>query len=141
MGFLLICGFRVSPHFAVRFGLFAEHWRHRVRHFGAGKAGRASADRIGERFFPFTAGARHGWPDRVRAPQRGLASIGPVFRRWCCGLDAILIKSRLAPPVAAAWQEPAFSLRPADQMTARCWDRHRVVHRAAANPTRSGKPD
>jgi hypothetical protein len=29
-------------------------------------------------FFPFTAGAWHGVPERVRAPQRGLASIGPV---------------------------------------------------------------
>jgi hypothetical protein len=27
------------------------------------------------------AGALQGLPDRVRAPQRGLASIGPVLRR------------------------------------------------------------
>jgi len=38
-----------------------------------------------QRFLPFTAGAWHGSPDRVRAPQRGLASIGPVLRRWCRG--------------------------------------------------------
>jgi Transposase len=74
-----------------------------------------------------------GWPDRVRAPQRGLASDG-------AGLGAILIKSRLAPPVAAAWQEPAFSLRPADQMTARCHRQARLIHlpistiRADQNP-------
>jgi hypothetical protein len=31
------------------------------------------------RFLPFTAGERHAPPPRVLAPQRGLASIGPVF--------------------------------------------------------------
>src|SRR5262245_40807436 len=31
------------------------------------------------RLFPPTAGALHGVPRRVRAPHRGLASIGPVF--------------------------------------------------------------
>src|SRR5680860_1700029 len=33
-----------------------------------------------QRLFPATAGARHGVPRRVLAPQRGLASIGPVLR-------------------------------------------------------------
>ena len=32
------------------------------------------------RVFPFTAGAMHGLPERVLAPQRGLASIGPALR-------------------------------------------------------------
>ena len=59
-------------------------------------------------FFPLTAGARHGSPDRVRAPQRGLASIGPVFRRWCRGSGAIcspvsstLVPSRIKSPFGA----------------------------------------
>jgi hypothetical protein len=33
-----------------------------------------------QRFFPLTAGDLQGLPDRVLAPQRGLASIGPVLR-------------------------------------------------------------
>jgi hypothetical protein len=32
-----------------------------------------------QRFLPFTAGERQAPPQRVLAPQRGLASIGPVF--------------------------------------------------------------
>jgi len=32
-----------------------------------------------QRFLPCTAGERHVAPERVLAPQRGLASIGPVF--------------------------------------------------------------
>jgi hypothetical protein len=32
-----------------------------------------------QRFLPLTAGERHEQPERVLAPQRGLASIGPVF--------------------------------------------------------------
>jgi hypothetical protein len=32
-----------------------------------------------QRFLPRTAGERHKPSDRVFAPQRGLASIGPVF--------------------------------------------------------------
>jgi len=32
-----------------------------------------------QRFLPRTAGERHAPPQRVLAPQRGLASIGPVF--------------------------------------------------------------
>ena len=35
-----------------------------------------------QRLLPPTAGDRHGMPDRVLAPQRGLDSIGPVLRRW-----------------------------------------------------------
>jgi hypothetical protein len=31
-----------------------------------------------QRFLPLTAGERHEPPERVLAPQRGLASIGPV---------------------------------------------------------------
>jgi hypothetical protein len=31
-----------------------------------------------QRFLPRTAGARHAPPQRVLAPHRGLASIGPV---------------------------------------------------------------
>jgi hypothetical protein len=31
--------------------------------------------------FPRTAGDIQGWPERVFAPQRGLAIIGPVLRR------------------------------------------------------------
>jgi hypothetical protein len=34
------------------------------------------------RRFPRTAGDLQGRPDLVLAPQRGLASIGPVLRRW-----------------------------------------------------------
>jgi len=34
------------------------------------------------RFLSVTAGARHGLPDRVFAPQRRLANIGSVLRRW-----------------------------------------------------------
>src|ERR1700722_13371821 len=37
---------------------------------------------IRQRFFPRTAGDIHGFPKRVLAPQRGLPSIGPVFRLW-----------------------------------------------------------
>jgi phage tail protein X len=33
------------------------------------------------RLFPLTAGAMQALPERVFAPQRGLASIGPVLRR------------------------------------------------------------
>jgi hypothetical protein len=33
-----------------------------------------------QRLLPRTAGARHAPPQRVLAPQRGLASIGPVWR-------------------------------------------------------------
>jgi hypothetical protein len=33
-----------------------------------------------QRFLPLTAGERHAPPERVLAPQRGLASIGPVLR-------------------------------------------------------------
>jgi hypothetical protein len=33
-----------------------------------------------QRFLPATVGERHGVPPRVFAPQRGLASIGAVFR-------------------------------------------------------------
>jgi hypothetical protein len=33
------------------------------------------------RLFPLTAGDMQAWPERVFAPQRGLASIGPVLRR------------------------------------------------------------
>jgi hypothetical protein len=32
-----------------------------------------------QRFLPCTAGERHAPPERVLAPQRGLASIGPVL--------------------------------------------------------------
>lgn len=32
-----------------------------------------------QRFLPHTAAARHALPERVLAPQRGLASIGSVF--------------------------------------------------------------
>jgi hypothetical protein len=55
------------------------------------------------RFFPFTAGALQGLPDRVRAPQRGLASIGPVLRRWCFGLGDIFgpVPSRFSMLIAA----------------------------------------
>jgi hypothetical protein len=35
-----------------------------------------------QRFLPWTAGDRHGLPERVLAPQRGLESIGPVLRLW-----------------------------------------------------------
>jgi len=89
-----------------------------------------------QRFFPFTAGAWHGSPDRVRAPQRGLASIGPVLRRWCGGSGAIFgpflsqvaVRCRL-PPFGAGCRRPATTggrsfASPADQITARCPDRH-----------------
>jgi hypothetical protein len=33
-----------------------------------------------QRFLPRTAGERHKPPERIFAPQRGLASIGPVLR-------------------------------------------------------------
>jgi hypothetical protein len=33
-----------------------------------------------QRLLPFTDGERHAPPQRVLAPHRGLASIGPVFR-------------------------------------------------------------
>jgi len=33
-----------------------------------------------QRFLPRTAGARHALPERILAPQRGLASIGAVRR-------------------------------------------------------------
>jgi hypothetical protein len=33
-----------------------------------------------QRFLPRTAGERHRPPERIFAPQRGLASIGPVLR-------------------------------------------------------------
>jgi len=33
-----------------------------------------------QRFLPRTAGERHEPPERIFAPQRGLASIGPVLR-------------------------------------------------------------
>jgi hypothetical protein len=33
-----------------------------------------------QRFLPRTAGERHKPPERILAPQRGLASIGPVLR-------------------------------------------------------------
>jgi hypothetical protein len=71
------------------------------------------------RFFPFTAGALQGWPDRVRAPQRGLASIGPVLRRWRFGLGDMLrrfVPSRLSMLIAAFRQEPRpfFRRRPFD---------------------------
>jgi hypothetical protein len=36
---------------------------------------------IRQRFLPRTAGELHGLPKRVLAPQRGLESIGPMFRR------------------------------------------------------------
>jgi hypothetical protein len=32
-----------------------------------------------QRFLPCTASDRHASPQRILAPQRGLASIGPVF--------------------------------------------------------------
>jgi hypothetical protein len=32
-----------------------------------------------QRFLPLAAGERHAPPERVLAPQRRLASIGPVF--------------------------------------------------------------
>jgi hypothetical protein len=35
-----------------------------------------------QRLWPSTAGARQGPPLRVLAPQRGLASIGAVWRAW-----------------------------------------------------------
>jgi hypothetical protein len=35
---------------------------------------------IRQRFLPWTAGEGHGRTERVLAPQRGLDSIGPVFR-------------------------------------------------------------
>ena len=35
---------------------------------------------IRHRAFPLTAGAMHGLPERVLAPQRRLESIGPVLR-------------------------------------------------------------
>jgi hypothetical protein len=34
------------------------------------------------RLLPATAGERQGAPERVRAPQRGLLSLGTVFRLW-----------------------------------------------------------
>jgi hypothetical protein len=100
------------------------------------------------RFFPFTAGDRHGWPDRVRAPQRGLASIGPVLRRWCCGSGAIfspvsssLELNRRSVLVAAAWQKPAFSsaglandcpvLRTPSRLSSRSSESNSVRHRRA----------
>jgi betaine-aldehyde dehydrogenase len=58
-----------------------------------------------QRFFPFSAGARHGWPDRVRAPQGGLASIGPVLRRWCFGSSAIFGPS-LSQAAFQCWLPP-----------------------------------
>jgi hypothetical protein len=33
-----------------------------------------------QRFLPWTAGDRQGFPEQVLAPQRWLESIGPVFR-------------------------------------------------------------
>jgi hypothetical protein len=33
-----------------------------------------------QRLLPRTAGERHKPPERILAPQRGLASIGPVLR-------------------------------------------------------------
>jgi hypothetical protein len=33
-----------------------------------------------QRFLPRTAGERHAPPERIFAPQRGLATIGPVLR-------------------------------------------------------------
>jgi hypothetical protein len=100
------------------------------------------------RFFPFTAGDRHGWPDRVRAPQRGLASIGPVLRRRCCGSGAIfspvsssLELNRRSVLVAAAWQKPAFSsaglanacpvLRTPSRLSSRSSESNSVRHRRA----------
>jgi hypothetical protein len=41
---------------------------------------------------PPTAGDRHGVPDRILAPQRGLDSIGPVLRHW---LLVIVVAERL----------------------------------------------
>ena len=37
---------------------------------------------IRHRLLPATAGERQGAPERVRAPQRGLLSMGTVFRLW-----------------------------------------------------------
>jgi hypothetical protein len=45
-----------------------------------------------QRRLPPTAGDRHGVPDRVFAPQRGLDSIGPVLRHW---LLVIVVAERL----------------------------------------------
>ncbi len=49
-----------------------------------------------QRFLPLTAGDMHGFPDRVLAPQRGLASIGPVLRGCLPLMDRI-------PAAAAQW--------------------------------------
>jgi hypothetical protein len=35
-----------------------------------------------QRFLPLTAGERHAPPERVLAPQRGLAIIGSAFLMW-----------------------------------------------------------
>jgi hypothetical protein len=48
--------------------------------FGAPEPGAPPC--IRQRFLPDTAGDRQGPPERVLAPQRGLASIGPVLRGW-----------------------------------------------------------
>ena len=42
------------------------------------------------RLFPLTAGDMQPWPERVFAPQRGLASIGPVLRQYV----AIVVPAR-----------------------------------------------
>jgi hypothetical protein len=49
---------------------------------------------IRQRFLPLTAGDRHGFPRRVRAPQRVLDSIGPVLRGWL----PVIVVPRAAPP-------------------------------------------
>lgn len=49
---------------------------------------------IRHRMVPLTAGDLHGPPALVRAPQRGLASIGAVLRGWS---PVISLKALLAP--------------------------------------------
>jgi hypothetical protein len=48
--------------------------------FGAPEPGAPPC--IRHRRLPWTAGDLHGYPHRVLASQRGLASIGPMFRGW-----------------------------------------------------------
>src|SRR5882672_7818373 len=43
------------------------------------RAGPCAPPCMRQRFLPCAAGERHAPPERVLAPQRGLASIGPVF--------------------------------------------------------------
>src|SRR6185437_11900893 len=66
---------------------------------------------IRQRFLPRTAGEEHGLPERVLAPQRGLHSMGPVFRLWLTMLIP-MAPGYPRPPFASHFARSATLARP-----------------------------